>query len=122
MRLGSTGEPFRWYISQPAKCGPLTSQFLRLPSAVRMNAPLRVPTRTRTLLMRYLLLCAQQSQILSEGRMHESIFRNHKVSCITEKRGSKLRRVGSLRTCAVIDTHIIHEHGLRENYGCVRIP
>ena len=32
MRLGSTGEPFRWYISQPAKWGPLTSHFLRLPS------------------------------------------------------------------------------------------
>src|SRR4029077_1527770 len=51
MRLGSTGEPFRWYISQPAKCGPLTSHFSRLPSDVRMNAPLRVPTRTRTPLM-----------------------------------------------------------------------
>src|SRR6266478_169471 len=48
MRLGSTGEPFMWYISQPAKCGPLTSHFSRLPSDVRMNAPLRVPTRTRT--------------------------------------------------------------------------
>src|ERR1700682_3194552 len=51
MRLGSAGEPFKWYISQPAKCGPLTSHFSRLPSDVRMNAPLRVPTRTRTLLM-----------------------------------------------------------------------
>src|SRR6267142_622977 len=48
MRLGSTGDPFKWYISQPAKCGPLTSHFSRLPSDVRMNAPLRVPTRTRT--------------------------------------------------------------------------
>src|ERR1700694_1325597 len=48
MRLGSTGEPFKWYISQPAKCGPLTSHFSRLPSDIRMNAPLRVPTRTRT--------------------------------------------------------------------------
>src|SRR6266436_8142054 len=48
MRLGSTGEPLMWYISQPAKCGPLTSHFSRLPSDVRMNAPLRVPTRTRT--------------------------------------------------------------------------
>src|SRR6266403_969347 len=47
-RLGSAGDPFRWYISQPAKCGPLTSHFSRLPSDVRMNAPLRVPTRTRT--------------------------------------------------------------------------
>src|SRR5579885_2794723 len=51
MRLGSTGEPFMWWISHPAKCGPLTSQFWRLPSDVRINAPLRVPTRTRTLLM-----------------------------------------------------------------------
>src|ERR1700681_63820 len=53
MRLGSTGEPFRWYISQPAKCGPLTSHFSRLPSDVRTNAPLRVPTSTRTLLIFY---------------------------------------------------------------------
>src|SRR6202166_2954067 len=52
MRLGSAGEPFKWYISQPAKCGPLTSHFSRLPSDVRINAPLRVPTRTRTLLIR----------------------------------------------------------------------
>src|SRR6266481_2184928 len=37
-----------WYSSQPAKCGPLTSHFSRFPSDVRMNAPLRVPTRTRT--------------------------------------------------------------------------
>src|SRR4029077_18576009 len=50
-RFGSAGDPFRWYISQPAKCGPLTSHFSRLPSDVRMNAPLRVPTRTRTPLM-----------------------------------------------------------------------
>src|SRR6266481_7768178 len=48
MRLGSADDPFKWYISQPAKCGPLTSHFSRLPSDVRMNAPLRVPTRTRT--------------------------------------------------------------------------
>src|SRR5438128_10549276 len=47
-RLGSTGEPLTWYISQPAKWGPLTSQRSRLPSDVRTNAPLRVPTRTRT--------------------------------------------------------------------------
>src|SRR6202030_1015483 len=37
------------------KCGPLTSHFSRLPSDVRMNAPLRVPTRTRTPLMPSLL-------------------------------------------------------------------
>src|SRR5262249_8239258 len=47
-RLGSTGEPFRWYISQPPKCGPSMSHRWRLPSDVKMNAPLRVPTRTRT--------------------------------------------------------------------------
>src|SRR5579863_2156996 len=40
-----------WKISQPAKCGPWTLQFLRLPSESRMNAPLRVPANTRTLLM-----------------------------------------------------------------------
>src|SRR6267143_62432 len=47
-RLGSTGEPLTWYISQPAKCGPLTSHRSRFPSDVRTNAPLRVPTKTRT--------------------------------------------------------------------------
>src|SRR6266568_5085813 len=51
MRFGSAGEPLRWYISQPAKCVPLTSQFWRLPSAVRMNAPFFVPTSNRILLM-----------------------------------------------------------------------
>src|SRR5882724_7757932 len=51
MRFGSAGEPLRWYISQPAKCGPLTSQCLRRPSEVRMNAPFFVPTNTRSLLM-----------------------------------------------------------------------
>src|ERR1700724_2198872 len=50
-RFGSTGDPLRWYISQPAKWGPLMSHFSRLPSDVRTNAPLRVPTSTRTLLM-----------------------------------------------------------------------
>src|ERR1700740_3245495 len=48
IRFGSTGDPFRWYISQPAKCGPLTSHFSRLPSDVRINAPFLVPTSTRT--------------------------------------------------------------------------
>src|SRR6185503_1230082 len=48
MRSGFTGDPFKWYISQPAKCGPAISHFLRAASEVRMNAPLRVPTRTRT--------------------------------------------------------------------------
>src|SRR5713226_7091827 len=50
-RFGSAGDPLRWYISQPAKCGPLTSHFSRLPSDVRTNAPLRVPTNTRTRLI-----------------------------------------------------------------------
>ena len=33
------------------RCGPLTSHFWRLPSEVRMKAPLRVPTRTRIALI-----------------------------------------------------------------------
>src|SRR5579862_7454710 len=53
MRFGSAGDPFRWYISHPAKCGPFTSHCSRLPSAVSRNAPLRVPTSTRTLLIGY---------------------------------------------------------------------
>src|SRR6266571_2314418 len=59
MRFGSTGEPLRWYNSQPAKCGPLTSQFWRLPSDFRMNAPFFVPTKTLTLLiaLSYFVLC-----------------------------------------------------------------
>src|ERR1043165_2799413 len=51
-RLGSAGEPLRWYISQPAKNGPATSQSLRDPSDVSTNAPFFVPTSTRTPLMR----------------------------------------------------------------------
>src|SRR3990172_7292933 len=47
-RFGSTGEPLRWEISQPAKWGPLTSHRWRLPSDVRTNAPFLVPTSTRT--------------------------------------------------------------------------
>src|SRR6059058_741077 len=52
MRLGFAGAPFMWYISQPAKCGPPTVHFSRLPSEDRMNAPFLVPTSTRTLLMK----------------------------------------------------------------------
>src|SRR5512146_334767 len=37
-----------WYISHPAKWGPLISHFSRLPSEVGTNAPLRVPTNNRT--------------------------------------------------------------------------
>src|SRR5258708_39974777 len=55
MRLGSTGEPLRWYSSKPAKCGPLIFQSSRLPSEVMTNAPLRVPTSTLTLLIVLLL-------------------------------------------------------------------
>src|SRR5215471_15015338 len=57
-RSGSAGDPLKWKISQPAKCGPLTSQSLRLPSDVRMNAPLRVPASTRTLLIYFGFLSA----------------------------------------------------------------
>ena len=45
-----------WKISQPAKWGPLTSHRLRLSSDVRTNAPLRVPTSTRTPLIPYSFL------------------------------------------------------------------
>src|SRR5260370_41772762 len=55
MRLGSTGEPLRWYSSKPAKCGPLIFQSSRLPSEVMTNAPLRVPTSTLSLLIVLLL-------------------------------------------------------------------
>src|SRR3954462_10231385 len=55
MRFGSAGLPCRGYSSQPPKCGPSTFQSFRLPSAVRMNAPLLVPTRTRTPAMDFLL-------------------------------------------------------------------
>src|SRR3990172_9258377 len=47
-RFGSTGEPLRGEISQPPKRRPLTSHCSRLPSDVRTNPPLRVPTSTRT--------------------------------------------------------------------------
>src|SRR6266581_1060393 len=58
-RSGSAGDPLRWYISQPPKWGPLTSQRSRLPSDVRTNAPLRVPTSNRTRLIRFLPLGAE---------------------------------------------------------------
>src|SRR5487761_843160 len=50
-RLRSAGEPYTCSIAQPVKNGPATSHFSRLPSDVRINAPLRVPTSTRTLLI-----------------------------------------------------------------------
>src|SRR5579883_1011124 len=56
MRSGSAGDPFRWYTSQPPKNGPLTSHFSRLPSEFSTNAPLCVPTSTRTLLILFSFL------------------------------------------------------------------
>ena len=41
-----------WKTSHPSKNGPSTFQSCRIPSEVRMNAPYRVPTSTRTELMR----------------------------------------------------------------------
>src|SRR2546422_4765292 len=55
-RSGLTEEALRWYISQPVKRGPLTSHCFRFPSDVRTNAPLRVPTSTRTVLIPYSFL------------------------------------------------------------------
>src|SRR5271165_4635486 len=94
MRLGSTGDPFRWYISHPAKWGPLTSHFSRLPSDVSMNAPLRVPTRTRTPLMIH--PCPQHSSRFSEELQRDD-------SCVNGRRDEALP--GRVRTSA---TH----------YGC----
>src|SRR6266446_2373151 len=65
-RFGSAGDPLMWYISQPAKWGPLTSHFSRLPSDVNMNAPLRVPTNTRTLLILSSFPVFGYSDLLSE--------------------------------------------------------
>ena len=48
---GRRAIPSRGRSPSPPKCGPLTSHFSRLPSAVRTNAPLRVPTRTLTVLI-----------------------------------------------------------------------
>src|SRR5713226_607343 len=79
-RFGSAGDPLMWYISQPAKCGPLTSQRSRLPSDVRMNAPLRVPTNTRIPLIAHsyssqpvrsvasLRRCASRRSVVTRGR------------------------------------------------------
>src|SRR5260370_17045067 len=50
-RSGSAGEPFMWYTSQPAKCGPSTFQSFRRSSDVITKAAFLVPTNTRTLLM-----------------------------------------------------------------------
>src|SRR5215831_3155027 len=50
-RFGSAGDPLRWYIPHPPKCGPLMSQCFRLPSDVKMKAPFFVPISNRTLLI-----------------------------------------------------------------------
>src|SRR3954470_14741226 len=52
MRLGWAAAPLRLYTPQPPKNGPVTSQRSRFPSALRTNAPLRVPTSTLTPLIR----------------------------------------------------------------------
>src|SRR5258708_33896946 len=72
MRLGSTGEPFRWYISQPPNRGPLTSHFWRLTSDDRMNAPFLVPTRTRTPLIRFPFLSFQRCFLSFVGSAPQS--------------------------------------------------
>src|SRR5258708_37937229 len=51
MQWGLAGEPWGLYVSQPAKWGPLSPLFSRLPSDVRTKAPLRVPANTRTRLI-----------------------------------------------------------------------
>jgi hypothetical protein len=50
-RFGSAVEPFTWKTSQPPKCGPPIRHLLRMPSDVIRNAPFRVPTNNRTLLI-----------------------------------------------------------------------
>src|SRR5271157_4619079 len=74
-RLGSAGEPFTWYISQPAKCGPLTSHLSRLPSADRMNAPFFVPTSTRTPLIRRSFLLVVAARTYKTGLRYTCLFR-----------------------------------------------
>src|SRR3954471_4082829 len=74
MRFGSAGEALRWYISQPPKNGPATSQSCRLPSAVRTNAPLRVPTSTRTPLIRQPLTVGNPFGHYDGGRTQNSSF------------------------------------------------
>src|SRR3954471_21632749 len=74
MRLGSAGEPFRWYISHPPHSGPSIFQSLRLPSAVRTNAPLRVPTSTRTPLI-HVLLGRPQRTTSRRRETHRSLWR-----------------------------------------------
>src|SRR6266576_1108494 len=64
-RSGSAGDPLMWYISQPAKKGPRTSQRCRLPSAARMKAPFLVPTRTRTALI--VLRCSRRTILARVG-------------------------------------------------------
>src|SRR3954470_19873421 len=69
MRFGSAGDPFRWSIPQPPQSGPSTFQSLRLPSAVRTNAPLRVPTSTRTPLISRLLSSVHNVRRPGDGKL-----------------------------------------------------
>src|ERR1700674_2454016 len=82
-RFGSAGDPLRWYISQPAKWGPLTSHRSRLPSDVRMNAPLRVPTNTRTP-----LICRSLSSVIKLCKSVASV-------CLCTTRRSVVTRAGT---------------------------
>src|SRR5690606_2979017 len=75
IRSGSTGEPLRWYSSQPAQCGPSTLQFWRVQSEVRMKAPLRVPTSTRTLLIDCVPAVEEGNQ--KRSRHHQHAIENH---------------------------------------------
>src|SRR5262245_28739789 len=57
-------------MSHPPKRGPLTSHFFRLPSEVKIKAPLRVPTRTRTLLIGFLLEWFFCAMIRNESKVN----------------------------------------------------
>src|ERR1700756_4540330 len=127
MRLGSAGEPLMWYISQPAKCGSLTSHLSRLPSAVRMNAPLRVPTRTRTLLIASApgtwLDCPvwrDKRRILSEMVVESPQpggCRRYAMKFLWRQVGSS----GLRKQLTFVDADVIHEHGLRKYSGRVGV-
>src|SRR4029077_20886637 len=97
-RFGSAGDPLRWYISQPAKCGPLTSQRSRLPSDVRMNAPLRVPTNTRTPLISHSSSLVIK---LSEASRRLVTTRRSVVAC----GGTSLLAINHPRYAESIDNH-----------------
>src|SRR5580704_11587984 len=95
-----------------------------------MNAPLRVPTKTLTLLTGYsffgfrffvLRTAVAAPQILSEGAMEESMWwqgyfdaTGHTEVLLV------LGRTPASRVRTLISSHIIHQHGLREDGGRVR--